>query len=194
MTKFKAFSDVVFGSSFNSDGIAWHGFILSTKQWAQIFLILVFPNFTTFSDGFELRKVGERKQYQYFCFSFIRKYKLITFYFINSFTCKKDEKTLHKFLHILEPYHWNSKNRGKSPVYLPHILITCHYFSTKCLNLLVRSCLTTFSRISWLEGDNTSATKFHYKITTIKGSDIMFSDTEVGSFTLNSLSSFIVYC
>ena len=32
MTKFKAFSDVVFGSSFNSDGIAWHGFILSTKQ------------------------------------------------------------------------------------------------------------------------------------------------------------------
>lgn len=37
MKKFKAFSDVVVGNGFDNDGSTWHGYILSTKQWAQFF-------------------------------------------------------------------------------------------------------------------------------------------------------------
>ena len=75
MKKFKAFSDVVLGSSFDNDGSTWHGYILSTKQWAQIFFqSLFFQALLLFNDSFELRDMGERKQYHYsFCFSFIKK-------------------------------------------------------------------------------------------------------------------------
>ena len=125
MRKFKAFSDVVLGSSFNNDGSTWHGYILSTKQWAQIFFNhcffkLYYFSMTVLNWG---TWVKENSTITFFVFLSSKSKNWLLSYFINSITCEKDWKALHKVLLILDPYQWKYGNYEKSLVHLPHRLL-----------------------------------------------------------------------
>ena len=126
MKNFKAFSDVVVGSGFDNDGSTWHGYILSTKQWAQFFFNhwffkLYYFSMTVLNWG---TWVKENSTIIFLVF-FHQKVKID--YCLTSSTLSRvkriGRKALHKVLLILDPYQWKCRNCEKSPVHLPLLLL-----------------------------------------------------------------------